>query len=234
MFDHSSATIRQLGGSDFMTANAWFRNSRWNEDIAGVFEQRLKRARRKGQYLRIQASSLANTEPKVALQLLDRYFALGDDFDLAQGHVDRARAFLALGEQELAFESFECALEREREFPKMQTLAPLEFPYLIAIHGVRGRFEQALSILASIDLQLMLMFPIDRFKYHAAKALILVGSDPSAAKAAGLKALEAAGADHSGFRYHPSVGLVRDGQTQVISRLLSICEDESFREGRQA
>ena len=62
----------------------WFRNTTWNDDVARRFEEKLRRARRKEQYLRIQACTLATTYPHVALDLLERYFALSDDFGHAQ------------------------------------------------------------------------------------------------------------------------------------------------------
>src|SRR5262249_61122995 len=61
---------------DEMSSAEWYRHTECNEEISERFEARLKRARRKAQYLRIQACSLARSEPRVALQLLDRYFEL--------------------------------------------------------------------------------------------------------------------------------------------------------------
>jgi hypothetical protein len=78
-------------------SDEWFRNTPWDVTIAAHFEEKLRNARRKEQYLRIQASVLAETHPESALQLLDRYFALPDDFDHTQAHVDRATALIALG-----------------------------------------------------------------------------------------------------------------------------------------
>ena len=72
----------------------WFRNTTWNESIQAAFDAKLRRARRKGQYLRIQACTLARSHPEIALELLERYLALPDDFDRAQAYVDRAMAFL--------------------------------------------------------------------------------------------------------------------------------------------
>ena len=70
----------------------WFRNTTWNKSVERAFDEKLRRAKRKEQYLRIQACTLARSYPEVALKLLDRYFELPDDFDHAQAHVDRATA----------------------------------------------------------------------------------------------------------------------------------------------
>src|SRR5262245_14257718 len=90
----------------------WFRNTRWNASIEQAFDDKLRRARRKEQYLRIQASMLARSHPDAALALLARYFELPNDFDHAQAHVDRATAYLALGRVADAVGAYEAALER--------------------------------------------------------------------------------------------------------------------------
>ena len=205
-----------------MANDSWFRNTSWNEAIALAFEQKLKRARRKSQYLRIQACTLARSHPQVALDLLERYFALGDDFDQAQAHVDRATAYLALGEVDSAIQSYEAALEREQAFPNLRTGACLDLPYLIALNGLTDRFDQAMTMLSGSEE--LLMFPVDRFKHHAARATILAKSDPSAARLEARAALEAASLDHSGFRYHPTVGLVSERHAQALSKLRGLCD----------
>src|SRR5687768_6384776 len=103
----------------------WFRDRDWNDAIARRFDEKLRRARRKAQYLRIQASTLARTHPNAALELLDRYFQLPDDFDHAQAHVDRAMAYQALGRIEDAVRAYEAALTREEVFPQLLTQAYL-------------------------------------------------------------------------------------------------------------
>src|SRR5258708_35532625 len=113
-----------------MAQDAWYRNTTWNPEIEADFQQRLRRARDKSQRLRIQASYLAESHPKVSLGLLDQYFSLGDQFDIAQAHVEKARALTALCDVERALSSYEAALERERQLPSVKTHTYLAFACL--------------------------------------------------------------------------------------------------------
>lgn len=202
-------------------AHDWYRNTDWNEAIAQAFRAKLKRARDKNQYLRIQASTLANSHPQVALQLLDEYFELGDNFDMAQAHVDRATAYLALGDVEAAIGSYEAAMEREQDCPQFQTGAALHLSYVIALNDLSDRFDQALAILPSAAGNL---FAAGRFMHHAARAMILSRSEPDTARREARLALEEAALEHSGLRYHPRVGLVSEKFSPALSRLRSLCD----------
>jgi tetratricopeptide (TPR) repeat protein len=196
----------------------WFRNKTWNETIERTFNEKLRRARRKEQYLRIQAGTLASSHAKVALKLLDQYFSLKDDYDHAQAHVDRARAFVALGRIDQAIESYEAALKREAEFPSLQTQAWLDLPYLIATRGISKEYDRALQLLR--QQASCVMFPVDRFRSHAAQALIAAAQDDrELARENAESALKAAAERHSGFRYHASVGLVTEEYENLIKRL---------------
>ncbi|HEV2606484.1 MAG TPA: hypothetical protein VGT79_00745 [Xanthomonadaceae bacterium] len=206
-----------------MTDDHWFRNKSWDAHAASAFEEKLRRARRKSQYIRIQASYLASTHSLVALELLDRYFALGDDFDHAQAHVDRAEAYFALSQVEDAFSSYEAALKREEEFPNLRTRANLELPYQIALRGAAHRYDQAMALLSNGGLRLM--FAVDHFVFHATKAIILSAQGNLAdARAEARPALEAAARDHSGFRYHPGIGLVSDKHAKALALLRRLCD----------
>jgi tetratricopeptide (TPR) repeat protein len=158
----------------------------------------------------------------VALRLLDEYFGLNDNFDRAQAHVDRATAFLALGELDSAIASFESALSREDEYPNMQTSAYLELPFLVATRRVKGMYQRCLDLLSMH--QSRLMFPIDHFKWHSAKALILwARGDVSRAKESARQALDAAARKRSRFRYHPDVGLVNETYQSTEAELTQLC-----------
>ena len=153
-----------------MARDDWFRRTEWNADAEAAFFGKLSRARDKKQYLRIQASTIAPHYPEVALRLLDQYFDLGDHFDHAQAHVDRASAYLALGDTDRAIAAYEAALAREHHNPQLLTQAYLDLPFLIASHGITSRYEQALRLLQQHRSRLM--FPVDHFRWHAAHALI--------------------------------------------------------------
>ena len=200
----------------------WFRNTTWNGAIERAFDEKLRRARRKEQYLRVQACTLARSHPEVALKLLDRYFVLKDDFDHAQAHVDRATALLALGRVDEALAAYETALAREAVFPNLQTQAHLDLPYIVATLGIRDQYRRARELLALHESRLM--FPVDRFRWHAAQALIAAATgEAGSVRDHAERALEAASRDHSEFRYHPSVGLVPQPFEGVVKKMEALC-----------
>ena len=205
-----------LGG--YMARDDWFRHTEWNADIEAAFFEKLRRARDKKQYLRIQASTIARYRPEVALRLLESYFELGDHFGIAQAHVDRASAYLALGETEHAVAAYEAALAREQQFPQLLTMAYLDLPFLIATRGITSRYEQALQLLQQHRSRLT--FPVDHFRWHAAHALILSAlREAERAREHAKLALDAAAQDHSGFRYHPDLGVVGDSYADIRHQL---------------
>lgn len=222
-FLRPEADLAERDGSR-MGRDDWYRNREWSPEIEAQFSAKLKRARDKAQYLRIQACSLKNSHPETALMLLERYFALGDDFDRAQAYVDQADALLALGEIEAALTSYERALTREQEFPNALTQAYLELPFLIATTRRQDKYQRALEVLSQA--QSRLMFPVDRFKWHAAHALIseATGADDAARRHA-RAALENAYAEHSGFRYHASVGLVGSKYPDLRHQLAELARE---------
>ncbi len=186
--------------------------------MAQVFEDKLRRARRKEQYLRIQANSLADSHPQVAIDLLERYFTLPDQFDQAQAYVDQAQALLTLHRVDDAIRSYEAALAREATFPNLQTQAWLDLPYLIATQGIKPRYNQATELLDTHRNRLR--FPVDRFRWFAAHCLVAADTGESAvAKTNAEQALQALGTEHSGLRYHPTVGLVTEQYEKIVQRL---------------
>jgi tetratricopeptide (TPR) repeat protein len=195
----------------------WYRNKDWNAEIESAFLSKLRRARDRSQYLRIQACTLSGIKPEVALRLLDEYFKLPEGHDYAQAWVDRASALVALGRVEEAIQAYESALLREAEFPKSLTQAYLAMPYLIATRSLTEYFERAIRVLDSHVSRLM--FPVDRFMWNAAHAIIASSNQKGDASLYATAALKEADENSSGFQYHQGVGLVSAKHSEVVKRL---------------
>jgi tetratricopeptide (TPR) repeat protein len=203
--------------------DSWFRNPTWNTEIAARFEEKLRRARRKEQYLRIQANYLTRSQPDVALMLLDRFFKLPDQWDQAQAHVDRADALVTLGRIEEAIASYEAALAREAGFPNLRTSAYLRLPTLIVERALAHHYDKAMAVLVVHAHEPL--FPSHRFQWHSAYALILASRNRDAeAREHARLALDAASQQHSGFAYHPKVGLVDQRHQAMLKNLSRLCD----------
>jgi hypothetical protein len=80
---------------------------------------------------------------------------------------------------------------------------------------------QVLELFAQNESQLL--FPVDRFRWHAARALIAdAQKDRKTAREHSVKALAAAQLDDSGFRYHPKVGLVGPEVVPIKEQLVAL------------
>src|SRR5690348_11947176 len=139
-------SAEELGPS--MSIDDWYRNKDWNPETEAKFFTKLRRARRKGQYLRIQASYLTERRPEIALRLLEQYFSLGDDFDLALAYMHQGTAYRCIGRIEDAIRSLERALLREKDFPRLKTQAWSEFAMLVATEKLEGCYSNALKVLS--------------------------------------------------------------------------------------
>jgi tetratricopeptide (TPR) repeat protein len=199
----------------------WYRNDNWNEEIEVAFFAKLKRARRKEQYLRIQASIIASTYPDVALTLLERYFALKDDFDHAQAYCDMAKAHLSKGQIDQALSAYSKALSREYDFPKLKTDAYILYPITIIENKITELYYSANEVLDKNENRLM--FPVDYFRWYAAKAIIeFQMGNIELAKNHAAKSLDAAKIKKSGFRFHQKLGIVGEKYSGIVNELRAI------------
>ncbi len=204
-----------------MARGDWFRNTTWNDEIELNYRHRLRRARDKSQYLRIQASYLTESYPEVALRLLDQYFSLGDHFDTARAYVEKGRAMIAFRDVEGALSSYEAALVQEDLRPSVKTQAYLEFACLVVETPVAPLYRRALEILEShCDRP---MFPVDRYRANGARALLLqhFGHIQEARDAANA-AMAAARETQSGFPYHQNLGLVKGTEDAFAKRVAEL------------
>ena len=199
----------------------WYRNTDWNEAVAADFEARLRRARgQKAQYLRIQGSTLKDSHPQVAITLLQRCVEEGNPAFVAAALLDIAQALYGSGDTAGALDTLETLLDQEVREPMFRTSAAFDYPFLVAFHEQRQRYDRALAVLEAggegplADLN---------FERETALALILSerGEHPSATAAA-TRALEAAEVTTGWIPGFPQVGVVPPGDHPLKQRLRTI------------
>ena len=195
----------------------WYRNKTWNTEVEEKFFEKLNRSRsNRDQYLVIQALTLASNFPDATLRLVAQYFETRNDkFNDTRALLAKTEAYLAMDKLNMAIESYHALLESEDEYPRILSGAYVDYPYLVATQKIETEYENALNVLKKhVD---RLAFPLERFKWYAAKALI--ENDENFAS----KALEAAKVKKSGFRFHQNLGLVGKEHAITIKNLRKIC-----------
>ena len=215
-----------------MAQNDWYRRTTWTEADQEAFFARMNRSRsayNKDQYLRIQALYLqqvgTNEMLRAALELLDSLFEQSpDSFELASAYLQKAECLLALENETGAIEHFRKALKKEEERPGIQTTAGLELSWMIAERGLSHLYDEALEVvLAYAERKPGPIFPHQLYVVNAIRAVITdERGDQKIASELAQRALNAASQTHSGFRYHPKVGLVQNTDNPIHSRLLEI------------
>ncbi len=210
-----------------MGRHDWYRNEDWNDEISEAFFTKLKRAREKNQYLRIQANYLGSSHPDVALCLLDKYFELDRDFfDSASAYSQQAQIHIKLGNIEKAIISYENSLKQEVAKPYYKSETSLMLPMLFVEHNLEQYFQKGIEILEkNTD---YVKFPVSCFQWHAAMAIFKysLGEKGVASMHAG-QALDAAEIEKSGFRFHQKLGLVDEHHRPMIKKLRLIYKNNS-------
>ena len=211
-----------------MPRDDWYRKSTWSAPDQQDFYARLKRSRtstNKAQYVRIQASCLGEAgHHRAAVELLDLLFRdFPERFELAQSHLQKALCLVELNEPDRAITEFRTSLQCEREYPNAGTTCWLRFPWFIVRQNVTELYDEALAVLEEFRSDTRLAFPIDRYRFAAVRALIAQArNDMESAREFAKVAIECATAQHSGFRYHPDVGLVDRLDANVHNRLTAL------------
>ncbi len=201
----------------------WYRLTKWNKKNEEAFFARLKRSRgqfHKAQYLRIQASYIETKYPEVALRLLCLIInEYPEPFELAPTYLQKAHCLIALSKPDKAIECFRKVLTQETKYKNCLTDGYLDYPTFVVATERKELFDEIKGILLSrIE---RLMFHFDYYRYHMVLAIVEwnEGNIPEAKEHANM-AIEAASKKHSGFRYHPKIGLVKK-QDKKINKLLN-------------
>ncbi|MFO1407260.1 MAG: hypothetical protein U1F08_06985 [Steroidobacteraceae bacterium] len=212
-----------------MSDRDWFRQTEWTPSAAAQFQTKLARTRgQRSEYLRIQAWTLADTgqlrNAAPAIELAKQFLEVTKyKHGIAQAHRVMARAFETLGDLPAAIDAYRRAVLAEREFPNARGCAYIDFAWFAARHRMRNVYDEVVAALDS-DLQDQdLIFPVRRFRYFGAFALISDDrGDRENAKRMAANALAAAAIEQGPFSRHPGIGLVRnatDGSYEHIERL---------------
>jgi len=189
-----------------MSRENWYRNTSWTTDVAEAFEAKLRRARNKEQYLRIQASYLTETHPKVALGLIDQLFAFENLHDVASAYCVRAKALTVMGNGPKAVQAYRDALDAEQRHPNYKTDAYLRLAELIVNQRMAKNYDLALAWLRKNRDRPM--FPVEHYQWNGLMAVLLFRSGDPNAKEFAVRSLQAGRSEFSGFRHHPKLGLV--------------------------
>ena len=213
-------------------AKDWFRKTSWDEADQADFFAHLKRSRgadNKAQYLRIQAWHLEETGSAIliraALPLLDKILSeFPNTFELAMVYKQKASCLAWLGCAQEAIEFYRLALDTERKNPKMGTRAWIEFGLFVCENNLTALFDEVIKVLDEKKSDSFL-FAVDIYQSSGIRAIIAAHrGNYSIARNFAKTALAAAAETKSGFRYHPTVGLVQDKETSFFKSVSVIAE----------
>jgi len=203
----------------------WYRQQSWDQDAASNFEVRLSRARRRGEYLRIQALTLADTclakNARPAIELAKRNLERDPEgIFAAQMHAVIARASVKLGDVEAAIVAYRDAVRLEHARPNVRGYYYLEFAWLIAANSISDLYDEALEAMENNKADQGLIFPANQYRYFASLAFIAADTDDmSTARRKATHALTAASAERGPFRRLPAAGIVKSEKAFHRQRL---------------
>jgi tetratricopeptide (TPR) repeat protein len=219
-----------------MNIKDWYRRTTWTPDDKQDFFAHLSRARKinRAQYLRIQAIHLMDTgnavKAKIALELLDlllKEYPHPTGLELA--YDQKARCLESLGRLNDAVDSYRLAFQARRATPNVRTYAPLNFGMFVIRHNRTDLYNEAQSIFNELVDSSDILFPNGKYMYFAAISIILQKlGQTDVARECAKKSLQAASMNHSGFTRHPNVGLVKNRDKAIESKLRKIINPGMF------
>ena len=198
----------------------WYRRSTWTNEDEAEFFKKLGRAQKSNrpQYLRIQALHLYQTmnhellrvAESLAYKMLNEYS--DSDFirlQIASAYELLGKIYEELGEHDKAILHYQKALEQENIYPNCLTDAYLNYAELVIRIQRVEMFSEVEKIL--LEREQRAVFPIQKYKRYIILAIIdkYRGNDAEAQEYMVL-AKQNASADTSGFRYHKTLGLVKE------------------------
>lgn len=206
----------------------WFRTEAWTAKDQDEFFTRLKRARehKRGQYLRIKAGIIKDKCPNEAIKLLqivlDEY---PERIGIAVTYETIAECYICLKNSEKAIEYFRKTLAFEKEFPNVITAVHFNFPMYVVRNRLTDYYSEALDVLCNLAdrYDRYVIFPIHGYRLHAALAIFCDHfKQKEEAKQHAKVALDFAKKEHSGFRYHATLGLVDKPDRRIFEQLKQI------------
>jgi tetratricopeptide (TPR) repeat protein len=213
-----------------MSIPDWFRRRTWTSEDQEDFFAHLKRSRphKRDQYLRIQAVYLQEVGTpeylEAAIGLLDKIFSdYPDSMELSLGYRQKAECLDGLGRTEDAEQAYQASFSAMRRRPNIHPGTQIGFGLFVVRHRLTHLYKEALDVLGEFTSDSDHLFPLVRYRYFAIYAVISShwGLREEARTFAN-RALEAAEQEHSGFRYHPKIGLVTQIDTELHRNLVDI------------
>ncbi len=210
----------------------WFRKRSWTPEDQADFWRRHRRCRSdydRAQFLSIQAFHLAETRQRelmeAAMKLLNLMIAeFPEPSQLSCAHVERGDIFLQRGRVDEALAEYRKAIAQERVHPEARTQCWLSFGWTAVMHHRTELYHEAERILSEREAEAM--FPVNFYRLHAIRSIICQSrGDINTARAHAEAALREASKTHSGFRYHPNLGLVTSYNGDIRRLLEEVLND---------
>ncbi|GAA4014704.1 hypothetical protein GCM10022280_11540 [Sphingomonas swuensis] len=201
----------------------WYRNTEWNDEVAAGFDAKLARSRgQRSQYLRIQGSTLKDVDPRAAIELFRRCIGEGDPLTIAHAMLDMAHAHYRLGHVGEALDTLEALLDQQQREPRHRTSAAFEYPFLVALHDERQRFDRAWAVLQEGEPAFL---PDMMFEVEAARAILHDGRGEREASTTAARRALGASAEQGWIPGFPDVGVVTDSEHPLMQRLRGLAGD---------